>query len=249
MRTLTGKNVVVVGGSRGVGRTIVEAASQAGASVLAVARGRNELECLAEAIPGVKTLALDATSDEGPKAVFKALRPDVLVICAGAIPPGAPVHEQSWATFSTNWETDVKASFLYCKAALREPLTPGAKVILISSGAAMGGSPISGGYAGAKRMQMFLANYSQKESERLGLGLRFIALAPSRIMPDTDVGKAAVGAYSRYLGLSASEFLSGMTDAQTPQDVAKAVIELATDSHKAEGNVFIVKGSGLAPVT
>jgi hypothetical protein len=97
-------------------------------------------------------------------------------------------------------------------------------------------------------MQMFLANYSQKESERLGLGLRFIALAPARIMPDTDVGKAAGGAYSRYLGLSASEFLSGMTDAQTPQDVAKAVIEVATGTHKAEGNVFIIKGSGLAPV-
>ena len=249
MRTLIGKNVVVVGGSRGVGRTIVEVASEAGASVLAVARGRSDLERLAEDMPGVKTLAVDATSDEGAKEVFKALRPDVLVICAGAIPPGAPVHEQSWATFSTNWETDVKASFLYCKAALREPLALGAKVILISSGAAIGGSPISGGYAGAKRMQMFLANYSQKESERLGLGLRFIALAPARIMPDTDVGKAAVAGYSRYLGLSASEFLSGMTDAQTPQDVAKAVIELATDTHKAEGNVFIVKGSGLAPVT
>jgi|SRR5260370_1310794 len=66
------------------------------------------------------------------------------------------------------------------------------------------------------RAKGFPANYSQKESERLGLGLRFIALAPARIMADTAIGKAAVTAYSRYLGFSVSEFLSGMTDAQTP---------------------------------
>ena len=50
--------------------------------------------------------------------------------------------------------------------------------ILISSGAALGGSPISGGYAGAKRMQMFLAGYAQKESDLLGRGIRFVSLAP-----------------------------------------------------------------------
>ena len=90
MRTLVGKNVVVVGGSRGVGRTIVVAASEAGASVLAVARGRSDLERLAEDMPGVKTLAVDATIDEGAKEVFKALRPDVLVICHGG-----PIAEPS----------------------------------------------------------------------------------------------------------------------------------------------------------
>jgi hypothetical protein len=71
--------------------------------------------------------------------------------------------------------------FLFRRAALRLPLATGATVILISSGAVTGGSPISGGYTGAKRMQMFMANYCQKESDRLGLGFRFIALAPAGI--------------------------------------------------------------------
>jgi short-subunit dehydrogenase len=70
----------------------------------------------------------------------------------------------------------------FSKAAPSEPLPGGASVILISSGAALAGSPNSGGYAGAKRTQLFIANYSQKESDRLGLGLRFSAVAP-RIMP------------------------------------------------------------------
>ena len=67
-------------------------------------------------------------------------------------------------------------------------------MILISSGAGIGGSPISGGYAGAKRMQMFLASYCQKESARLGLGIRFAALVPMRLMPETELGKVAVRA-------------------------------------------------------
>jgi NAD(P)-dependent dehydrogenase (short-subunit alcohol dehydrogenase family) len=246
MRTLTDKNLVVVGGSRGVGRVIVEAAKREGASVLAVARGTQALEQLARDLPGVKTLAADATEEKTVEKVLAVL-PDVLVICAGSVPPTAPVHELSWADFSKNWETDVKASFLFCKGALRKPIKAGAKIILISSGAALGGSPISGGYAGAKRMQMFLAGYSQKESERMGLGLRFVALAPARIMPQTDLGNAAVSGYSRYLGISASAFIGGMSDAQTPLNVAEAVIELANGTQHLEGSAFVVKGSGVAP--
>ncbi|MBW4697508.1 MAG: hypothetical protein KME03_06355 [Aphanocapsa lilacina HA4352-LM1] len=45
MGALKGKHVVVVGGSRGVGRVIVEAAIAAGARVLAVARGQHWSEC------------------------------------------------------------------------------------------------------------------------------------------------------------------------------------------------------------
>jgi hypothetical protein len=62
---------------------------------------------------------------------------------------------------------------------------------------------------GAKRTQIFVANYSQKESDRLRLGLRFITLAP-RIMPDTELGKHAVSGYSRYLGISAADFVQSM---------------------------------------
>ena len=51
MRSLQGQNVVVVGGSRGVGRSIVEAALSEGATVLAVARGEQALAQFAREIP------------------------------------------------------------------------------------------------------------------------------------------------------------------------------------------------------
>jgi NAD(P)-dependent dehydrogenase (short-subunit alcohol dehydrogenase family) len=244
MLSLTGKNVVVIGGSRGVGRRIVEAANRNGARVLAVARQEGPLRQLAEEVPGTQILALDATDEAAPSRVFSVLTPDILVLCGGAFPPAAPIHKQTWQQFAVNWETDVKIAFHFLKAALSYPLRAGSSVVLISSGAALAGSPNSGGYAGAKRTQMFMANYSQKESDRLGLGLRFLTLAP-RMMPDTDLGKHAVAGYSRYLGVSEGDFIKSMAPPPTSSDVATGVMELLTSQDRRKETVFVVTGKGL----
>jgi len=223
------KNVVVIGGSRGLGRTIVAAVSAEGARVLAVARKAEPLKRLAAAIPGVQILALDATEQGAPAKVFETLIPDVLVVCAGAIPHMAPLVEQTWEQFSHNWNSDVKLSLLFSQTTLTTPLPSRATVILMSSGAAMGDSPLSGGYAGAKRMQMFLAHYAQKESDRLHLGVWFLALVPGGMMPETDLGRAAVEAYASSLGLSPTDFLKTMRARPTPEDVARVVVECASD--------------------
>ena len=247
MHPLTGKNMVVIGGSRGVGRRIVESAVQNGAKVLAVARQEAPLRQLAQEVPGVEVLSIDATDEVAPSKVFDVLRPDILVLCAGAFSPAAPIHQQSWQEFAVNWETDVKIAFHFSKTALSQPLPAGSSVILISSGAALAGSPNSGGYAGAKRTQIFIANYSQKESDRLGLGLRFMAPAP-RMMPDTELGKHAVAGYSRYLGISEADFIQSMPSPPTPSDVTTAVIELVTKPDRKE-SVFVISGKGLEAVT
>ena len=244
MLPLTGKNMVVIGGSRGVGRRIVEAAIRNGARVLAVGRQEGALRQLTQEVSDAEVLSLDATDEGAPAKAFDVLRPDILVLCAGAFPPAAPLHEQSWQEFAVNWETDVKITFHFCKAVLSRPLPAGSSVILISSGAALAGSPNSGGYAGAKRTQLFIANYSQKESDRLGLGLRFMTLAP-RIMPDTELGKHAVAGYSRYLGISTADFIQSMASPPTSSDVATGVIELLTNPDQSKGKVFIVSGKGL----
>jgi NAD(P)-dependent dehydrogenase (short-subunit alcohol dehydrogenase family) len=247
MPPLTDKNVVVIGGSRGLGRRIVEAAASNGAHVLAVARQERPLRQLAQEVVGTEILSLDATDEGGPSKVFDVLQPDILVLCAGAFPPAAPLHKQTWQQFAVNWETDVKIAFHFCKTALSRPLPADTSVVLISSGAAVAGSPNSGGYAGAKRTQMFITNYSQKESDRLGLGLRFMALAP-RIMPDTALGKHAVAGYSRYLGISEADFIRSMASPPTSFDVATAVMELVTNPDRSKGKAFIVSGKGLEAV-
>jgi len=247
MLPFIGKNVVVIGGSRGVGRRVVEDAIGDSARVLAVARQGERLRQLAREVQGVEVLALDATEESAPSRVFDVLRPDILVVTAGAFPPVVPLHEQSWREFSVNWEVDVKVAFHFSKAALTLPLPAGSTVILVSSGAALAGSPISGGYAGAKRTQIFIANYAQKESDRLKLGIRFMALAP-RMMPDSELGKHAVAGYARYLGISEANFIQSMDSPPTSADVAAAALEVVTHSDRSKGKVFVVSGKGLETV-
>ena len=248
MSKLAGKNVVILGATGSVGATIVRRVVAEEARALAVARGQSALDRLAGEVSGLDVLALDATSEDAPAAVFRAMTPDVLVVCGGARPPTAPVHELTWSQFSVNWESDVKMSFAFSKAALEMPLKGGSTVILISSGAALGGSPISGGYAGAKRTQMFLANYAQKESNRLQLGVRFMALAPATIMPDTNLGRYAVEGYAKYLGVSPADFVSSMKSPATAVDVANAVIDLASYPTAHSGSIFTASPAGIATV-
>jgi NAD(P)-dependent dehydrogenase (short-subunit alcohol dehydrogenase family) len=244
---LHNKNVVVIGAGRGLGYTIVAAVSASGARVLAVARQAEPLKQLATAFPDVQILALDATEEGAPARVFETLPPDILAVCAGAIPHMAPLVEQTWEQFSRNWKSDVKLSLLFSQAALTAPLPSGMTVTLTSSGAAIGGSLLSGGYAGAKRTQMFLANYAQHESDR------FLALAPcGNILPETDLGNAAASAYASSRGISVEDFISLQRGGQarvTPDLVANAVIELASRPQGAEGKAFLISGAGIKPVS
>jgi NAD(P)-dependent dehydrogenase (short-subunit alcohol dehydrogenase family) len=246
---LRGRNMVILGASRGIGREIARRAHAEQAHLLAIARGSEGLERLAEELTGVRTLALDASQPEAPRQVFEAMPPDVLVICGGAIPATAPLHELSWEQFAAPWETDVRMSFQFCGHALRAPLPSGSTVILISSGAGLGGSPISGGYAGSKRMQMLMATYCQKESNRLGLGIRFVTLVPMRIMPETQLGDTAVKGYARYLGITPADFLQSMTDRQSTRDVADAVIGIAAGKLDSKDTILAVSARGVSPVS
>jgi NAD(P)-dependent dehydrogenase (short-subunit alcohol dehydrogenase family) len=81
MATLASKNVVIIGGSRGVGRAIARRMVAEEAHVLAVGRNGASLEQLATELPGTKTMAIDAAVEAAPARVFAALRPDLLVLC------------------------------------------------------------------------------------------------------------------------------------------------------------------------
>src|SRR5438105_13001865 len=109
---LRGKNVVVIGGSRGLGKTIVAATHAEGARVLAVARREQSLRQLAAEIPGVRVLGLDAASEGAPAQVFETLLTDILVICAGALPHMARQVVQLWVQSSRSWTSGVKMSMI-----------------------------------------------------------------------------------------------------------------------------------------
>ena len=245
MGRLNGKVAVVTGGSRGIGRGIVGALAAEGASMWAVARDEARLKALEGEVPGVNTRAADIADPEAAASILAEARPDILVLNAGRQPHMAPVHEMSWEQFSAVWDTDVRAAFQFGKVALTQPLAPGSLVIVVSSGAAINGSPLSGGYAGAKRMQWFLANYFQGESAALERGVRFVALLPKQLVGSTELGAAAAAAYAARAGVSGEEFLKRFGTPLTPEGVGEAVLALALDDAYREGVVFGVTGEGL----
>ena len=239
--------VTIIGASRGLGRTLAENFHRRGAKVLAVARGQAGLDAMARELPGLAALACDAASPEAPEKVFAAQKPQILILCGGGIPPCLPLPEMAWDDFSANWNSDTRMSFNFLKAALKENLPEAATIVTITSGAILNGSPISGGYAGAKKMQQFLSGYAQREAQRAGRNQRFVTLAPGRMMPGTDVGTAGIAGYAAYNGVSETEFLESMKPHLTTQFVADALFGLLPEAQG--GSHFVVSPDGTKPLT
>lgn len=217
MTDLSGRTAVVTGASRGFGRAIATTLIGAGATVVGVSRTAGP------SADGLETVLADATDPAVAAEVLGKHRPDVLVLNAGAVPAMGNLDDLSWAEFSRTWNVDTRHAFEWTRAALVLPLAPGSRIILMSSGAAVHGSPVSGGYAGAKATIAFLAAYANDESERRGLGLTFHAVQP-KLTPATALGRAAVAAYAQRHGIGVDEFVARLGPAAGPDEVAAEVL-------------------------
>src|SRR6202051_246676 len=182
--SLKDKNVVVTGGSRGLGLGMVEALVGHGARVTVVARDADALRSV-HARLGVATISADVTDETAAHRILAEVRPDILVLNAGAKPRMGRLDQLSWADFTATWDTDVKAGLYWLQAALNLPLKPGSRVLVGSSGAAVNGSPLSGGYAGGEPMPWFMAKYANRVAEQKRLGIRFQAIVPQQIIGGT----------------------------------------------------------------
>src|SRR4051794_6642117 len=181
---------LVIGAGSGVGRATADALTAGGTHVLAAGRER------------------DATDPANVAALIAEADPDLVLVAAGTRPRMASIEEQSWESFSAPWNVDVKIAFEVGRAALARPLRPGSTVVIVSSGAGLHGSPLSGGYAGAKRTQMFVAGYLQRAADARGLGIRFVALAPRQLIAGTRIGEAAAAAYGAEAGESVETYMA-----------------------------------------
>jgi len=235
---------VVTGAGRGFGRAIAEALSVAGHDVVGVSRTAADLAALADALPSFVPVVADATDGEVVRRLLQEHQPEVLVLGAGAVPQMAPVHEQTWHSFSRPWETDTRHVFEWVGAALRQPLGPGSVVVAVSSGAALRGSPLSGGYAAAKAGVRFITSYAAGESQALGLGLRFVTVFP-QLTPLAAVGAAGAKAYAAREGLTVEAFSERFQPLLTPALVGQAVLEVLRGSGNQE---LSLDGTGLHPL-
>jgi len=239
--SLNDKNILVTGGSRGLGLGLVEALVAHGARVTVVARDADALQSVRARL-GVATISADVTDETAAHRILGQVRPDILVLNAGAEPRMGRLDQISWADFTATWETDVKAGLYWLQAALNLPLRPGSRVLVGSSGAAVNGSPLSGGYAGAKRMLMIMARYANGVSEQKRLGIRFQAIVPMQIIGGTGVGDAGANAYARAAGLKPEEYLARFGAPMPPREFGEKVVSVLNDPKYADGFAFGLKG-------
>jgi NAD(P)-dependent dehydrogenase (short-subunit alcohol dehydrogenase family) len=239
--SLRDKNVVVTGGSHGLGLGLVEALVARGASVTVVARGAGALESIRARL-GVGTISADVTDETAAHRILAEVRPDILALNAGTQPRMGRLDQLSWADFTAPWETDVKAGLYWLQAALNLPLKPGSRVLVGSSGAAQNGSPLSGGYAGAKRMLWLMARYANGVSEQKGLGIRFQAIVPLQMVGGTGVGDAGANAYARAMNMVPEEFLARFGAPMPPREFGEKVVSVLDDPKYAESVALGLKG-------
>ncbi|HTY81577.1 MAG TPA: SDR family NAD(P)-dependent oxidoreductase [Dehalococcoidales bacterium] len=124
---LSGKTVLVTGGSRGLGRAFTEAVASFGADVAIAARDRGKIDETLAALAKykVKTLGIsaDLTREEDIKRMVdetlkKFGRIDVLFNNAGSTRPQRPIHDEIVADFDYIINADLRSPFLVLKYVL-----------------------------------------------------------------------------------------------------------------------------------
>jgi NAD(P)-dependent dehydrogenase (short-subunit alcohol dehydrogenase family) len=241
---LQDKRILVVGASRGLGAGMADALVEAGAHVTGLARN---IERDHER-PGLTLRRGDATDPTLTGNILSQVDPDIVLIVAGAAPLMRPLSQYDWEAFSANWQTDVKATFHWLKDCLTRPLRRGGRVIVISSGAARFGSPLSGGYAGAKQTQRFMVEYARGEAQERELGIRIQCVLP-QLNPNTDLGAGGIRAYAARAGIDPQTFVKKRFGTPLSPTIAGAsIVELLTSEDHQDTAEFMLSGKGLHPL-
>ena len=246
--SLADTTAIVTGASRGFGRAISGALVERGARVIGVARDRQALDDVRDHLGTAFTPVVEDVTAPGLAArLIAEHQPQLLVLNAGATPHPATIGDQTWETFSRNWDVDVRHAFEFTKAALEAPMASGSSVISVSSGAARMGSPLSGGYAGAKATVSFISAYARAESERTALGISFVSVLP-KITGATQLGSTFIDAYATYAGLDRASYLDQLGPSLTADQVGSAIVELAdAGSDAAASYLLTTDGLQLVP--
>jgi NAD(P)-dependent dehydrogenase (short-subunit alcohol dehydrogenase family) len=124
---LTGKTVLVTGGSRGLGRACAEGVAAFGANVVIAARAQDKIDETLAILAKYKIKTLGISADMTKEADIKNMvdqtvkmfgRIDVLFNNAGIARQHRPIHEENLADFDAVIDADLRAPFLVMKYVL-----------------------------------------------------------------------------------------------------------------------------------
>jgi short-subunit dehydrogenase len=235
---MEGRNIIVTGGSRGIGTYIARALALRGANLLLVARSRPELERLTEELreggtratfAAVDLAAPDAAAEIADVAAANLGHVDVLVNNAGL-----ELQRRFHTLALDDIETVVRVD-LITPIALSRLLLPGmlergyGRIVNISSIAGHVGFPFTEAYAASKDGLIAFSRVLRNDYRARGVSASAIVLGAVK---DTGVGQRTVDE----LGLK-----TNTTFMASPDQVAKAVVR-AIEKDKAE--IVVMPGPG-----
>lgn len=184
---LDGKTAIVVGGGRGLGRSVALALARGGANVVVAARTKSEIDQVAEEIRTFGRQALsvrtDAVDYEQVKNMVKETlnkfeKIDILVNCQGhgLVKPIVETDLEEWDLVHN---INLKSVFHTCRAVLPSMLKQKAgHIINISSRVAVGGAGVAAAYAAAKAGVVMLSRSLAMEFNSKNIKVNVICPAP-----------------------------------------------------------------------
>ncbi|MGQ2984916.1 SDR family oxidoreductase [Flavobacterium sp.] len=225
--SLANKNVVITGGSTGIGLATAKAFINAGANVLITGRSATNLQKASEEInsPNLKTLVSDTSNMEGVAVLERYViesgnKLDVLYLNA-AIATFGPIEQVTEADFDAQFNTNVKGHFFTLQKLLPH-LADGSSVLFTSSvvatSAGIGTSVYSATKGAINKIAEIAAN------ELAGRKIRVNIVSPG---PIQTPGLDSVADNDAKSNLAASTAFNRLG---TADEIANTVLFLASDA-------------------
>ncbi len=223
----TNKNVVIVGGTTGIGLATAKAFIGAGANVWITGRNTDNLQNASAEINNLKlkTVVSDTSKLADIEILEKVIRDSgkkvaVLFLNAG-IGIFEPIEKVTEANFDAQFSTNVKGHFFTLQKLLPH-LADGASVIFTSSSVATAANLGSSVYAATKGALNKVAQIAA--NELAGRKIRVNIISPGPIKTPALVNAIPAGAEAYLAGATALQRLGD------PDEIAKTVLFLASDA-------------------
>lgn len=246
---LRGRVAIVTGGSRGIGRAVVELFAELGAHV--VVNYSKDPEAAEATVNAAREKGVEATSFEADVADVmeaqklidftkdKFQRVDLLV-CNAGIWEGAPVDKMTDAMWDRTIDINLKGTWTVCRAAISQMKEQrSGKIVIVTSTAAQRGEANYSNYAASKGGQIAFAKSLAAELGEWGINVN--AVAPGWV--DTEMTREALGDSAQRAEIARTIPVGRVA---TPEEIAAPIAFLCSDwARHISGEVLNVNGGSV----